>query len=141
MQHQLGAGRYAVVGFLVLIGLEAFYPHQALGVPLLTVSLAVLWACMEVLADLMGGQEGGHVGRLLGGGLAGAVGVPGAWIVALTTAIIDLQWITRVSLRGHCATSGTAGALVGAVGASAGSRAPGGRSRGGGPLGALPGGS
>jgi S-DNA-T family DNA segregation ATPase FtsK/SpoIIIE len=94
-----GRGGVIMAAFVLLVGLEAFIPHQALGVPMLAIALSLLFGCLEGLADLMGGQ-GGQLGALVGGLLREAVGVPGAWIAIVTVAIIDIQWITRVSMRG-----------------------------------------
>lgn len=94
-----GQGGLVMAFFVLLLGAEAFTPHQALGLPMLAIALSILFLCLEGLADLMGGQ-GGQIGAIVGAGVRAAVGIPGAWITLVTAALIDLQWITRVSLRG-----------------------------------------
>jgi hypothetical protein len=99
LQLWLGSGFLMAGAFIVLLGLEAFTPHQALALPQLLLALGGLFACLEVYADLMGGQ-GGIVGRALSGFLQDAIGRPGAWTVTVAATLCDLQWMTRVSLRG-----------------------------------------
>ena len=99
LRETVGQGGLVMAFFVLLLGAEAFTPHQALGLPMLAIALGLLFVCLEGLADLMGGQGGG-VGALVGSGVRAAVGLPGAWITLVTAALIDLQWITRVSLRG-----------------------------------------
>lgn len=99
MRDALGQGGVILAACVLLVGMEAFIPHQALGVPMLALALGVLFVCLEGLADLMGGQ-GGRLGSFVGTGVRAGLGVPGAWIATVTLALIDIQWITRVSLRG-----------------------------------------
>lgn len=99
LQELTGHGALVLAACVMLVGLEAFIPHQALGVPLLALSLGVLFMCLEGLGGLMGG-EGGSIGATVADWLSRAVGVYGAWIVLATMIIIDIQWITRVSMRG-----------------------------------------
>jgi S-DNA-T family DNA segregation ATPase FtsK/SpoIIIE len=95
----LGIAAYALVAFVILLGAEAFIPHQALGMASLGLSLAVLFVNLDVFADLAGAQ-GGTVGAGLGDFLRQACGRPGAWTLVVALTLVDLQWITRVSLRG-----------------------------------------
>jgi len=99
LQALLGSGFLVLAAFVVLLGLEAFAPHQALALPQLMIAFGVMLLIVEVLADLAGGR-GGMVGAWLAGGIREAIGVPGAWTVSISALLVDLQWMTRISLRG-----------------------------------------
>lgn len=99
LQIQTGHGGLMAAAFLMLVGVEAFIPHQALGVPVLALAFGLMFVFLEGLADLMGGQ-GGRIGGFIGGSLRLGLGVAGAWVVTVTACIIITQWITRVSMRG-----------------------------------------
>jgi S-DNA-T family DNA segregation ATPase FtsK/SpoIIIE len=118
LSEALGAAAFLLPVFLMLLGAELFSP--VLKIPLISygLGLLILLLCLDITAYLLAppgaraffveemgiwkyllSLKGGLLGTTLGGFLVNLAGTTGASLLVGTAVLLDLSWVTGLSLR------------------------------------------